>query len=148
MPVVSKVDNPSYSISAAANTLYTIADLQRTVSSSTLNTTKSSNFLVIEVNYVDYTTNGTLKAILPVSVAVAGGDMYFVPAGIFVENEFGIQTFSEKNLYEHLQAPDDIDYFDYFKIIIGILGARLQVFVNTPNYNGELLATVKHIIYE
>lgn len=148
MPVVSKVDNPSYSNSTAANTLYTIADLQRTISSSTINTIKSSNFLVIEVNYVDYTTNGTLKAILPVSVAVAGGDMYFVPAGIFVENEFGIETASEKNLYEHLQMPDNINYEDYFKIIIVLSGSRLQVRVNTPNYSGELLATVKHIIYE
>lgn len=149
MAIVSKVINSTYvDNSSSANTSYKIFTLERSIKAPTIDSTLSSNFIILDVSYTDLTINGTLKARLLVSFVPLSGSLNIVPEGPVNEYEFPLTT-GGPDLYELLQYPDVSNYYNYFMISFGIsIDGLVDIYVNTPNYNGELMATVKHIIFE
>lgn len=150
MAVVSKVQNSDYTNnSASANTSYKVFTLERTVAAGGVDSNKSSNFIYLDVSYTDATINGALKATLLVSFVPITGSVYIIPQGITTNYEYPITNGTYRNLYEHVQHPDNANYYNYFMVSFGINGSGLiDIYVNTPNYNGKLLASVKHIIFQ
>lgn len=147
--MVSKVVTSIYSNNTTAGSSYQVADLVNTISSGSVDPAKSSNFIKVEVTFSDSSVNGTLKAVLYVSVNLVSTTLNFIPYNSSsTDNQFPIATPTNRGLYEHVQYPDLTNYYSYFKIYFGTSSSKIQVYVTTPNYNGKLLTKVTHMVFQ
>lgn len=142
-----------YNAGASANTSYLAHTLNTTAKSSVVSSDRSTNFLKVKVFYTSGsgTSMKTLYATLYLCITAnnsASPALFYFPQGNTLDNEFPLVGLNNDK-YADLKYPDDVNYYDYFKISFGLQsGANIGVYIQTPNVNGRLMVETTQTYFE